>query len=72
MADNIIWAEIDLKAIAHNLSELRRIINPDSRLMAVVKANAYGHGSVEVARCALDNGAEYLGVARIEEAMLLR
>lgn len=72
MADNILWAEIDLKAIAHNIHELRRITNPDSRLMAVVKANAYGHGSVEVARYALDNGAGFLGVARIEEAILLR
>ena len=40
--------------------------------MAVVKANGYGHGSVEVARCALDNGAELLGVARIHEAIQLR
>lgn len=40
--------------------------------MAVVKANGYGHGSVEVARCALDNSAEMLGVARIHEAILLR
>ncbi|MBU1056616.1 MAG: alanine racemase [Proteobacteria bacterium] len=72
MAENILWAEIDLKAIAHNIRELRRITNPDSLLMAVVKANAYGHGSFEVARCALDSGADYLGVARIEEAILLR
>ncbi len=72
LAENILWAEIDLKAIAHNIRELRRITNPDSHLMAVVKANAYGHGSVEVARCALENGAYYLGVARIEEAILLR
>lgn len=72
MADNILWAEIDLKAIAHNVRELRRIANPDSHLMAVVKANAYGHGAFEVARCALDSGADFLGVARIEEAILLR
>ena len=72
MADEILWAEIDLKAIAHNIRELRGITNPNSRLMAVVKANGYGHGSVEVAHCALSNGAEVLGVARIEEATLLR
>ncbi|MDP3284815.1 MAG: alanine racemase [Desulfobacterales bacterium] len=72
MADNLLWAEIDLKAIAHNISELRRIAASNSRLMAVVKANGYGHGSVEVARCALNNGAEVLGVARIDEAMILR
>ncbi len=72
MAEEILWAEVDLKAIAHNICELRRITNSNSRLMAVVKANGYGHGSVEVARCALDNGAEALGVARIHEAILLR
>jgi len=72
LADNLLWAEIDLKAIAHNIRELRRITDPNSRLMAVVKANGYGHGSVEVARCALNNGAKILGVARIEEAIILR
>jgi len=72
LAKEILWAEVDLKSIAHNICELRRITNSNSRLMAVVKANGYGHGSVEVARCALDNGAEGLGVARIHEAILLR
>ena len=72
MADNLLWAEIDLKAIAHNIRELRRIADPNSRLMAVVKANGYGHGSVEVARCALNNGVKVLGVARIDEAVTLR
>ena len=72
MAEEILWAEVDLKAIAHNICELRRITNRNSRLMAVVKANGYGHGSVEIARCALDNGAEMLAVARINEAILLR
>jgi len=72
LADNLLWAEIDLKAIAHNIRELRRIADPNSRLMAVVKANGYGHGSVEVARCALNNGAKVLGVARIDEAVILR
>jgi alanine racemase len=72
LAEKILWAEVDLKAIAHNIIELRRITNRNSRLMAVVKANGYGHGSVEVARCALDNGAELLGVARIDEAVKLR
>ena len=69
---SLIWAEIDLKAIAHNVAELRRITQPDARLMAVVKANGYGHGAVEVARCALQNGATVLGVARIEEGIQIR
>jgi alanine racemase len=66
------WAEIDLGAYAHNIRALRRITRPDARLMAVVKANGYGHGASEVARTALENGAEYLGVARLHEAIELR
>jgi alanine racemase len=66
------WAEIDLKAYAHNISELRRIAHPDARLMAVVKADGYGHGAAEVACEALQNGAEFLGVARINEGIQLR
>ena len=68
----LIWAEIDLNAYAHNIKELRRITHPNARLMAVVKADGYGHGAVEVAREALQNGAEWLGVARIDEAIRLR
>lgn len=66
------WAEIDLNAYAHNIRELRRITQPDSKLMAVVKANGYGHGAAEVAREALKHGAAWLGVARINEAVDLR
>jgi alanine racemase len=69
---SLVWAEIDLKAIAHNVAELRRITQPKARLMAVVKANGYGHGTIEVAQCALQNGAETLGVARIEEGIRIR
>ena len=66
------WAEIDLNAYAHNIRELRRITQPDANLMAVVKANGYGHGAAEVAREALKQGAAWLGVARINEAVDLR
>jgi alanine racemase len=69
---SLIRAEIDLKAIAHNIKELRRITHPDAWLMGVVKANGYGHGAIEVARCALQNGAAVLGVARIEEGVQIR
>ena len=72
MDSPIIWAEIDLKAIAHNVRELRRITAPEARLMAVVKANAYGHGIIEVARQALQHGAEALGVARAGEGIQIR
>ncbi len=67
-----IWAEIDLDAIAHNVRELRRITAPRARLMAVVKADGYGHGAVEVARTALSAGADLLAVARIDEGLALR
>ena len=68
----LLRAEIDLDAIAHNVRELRRITRPKSRLMAVVKANAYGHGVAEVARQALKSGADCLGVARLDEGIQLR
>jgi alanine racemase len=72
METPLIWAEIDLSAIAHNVRELRRITDPSALLMIAVKANAYGHGAVQVALTALENGADQLGVARIEEGIELR
>jgi alanine racemase len=68
----LIWAEIDLDAIANNVRELRRRTHSQAKVMAVVKANGYGHGAAEVARTALANGAEWLGVARLPEALALR
>lgn len=65
-------AEINLDAAAHNIRELRRITNPKANLMAVVKANGYGHGAVEIANTALHNGATALGVARLQEGIQLR
>lgn len=72
MEPPIIWAEIDLNAIAHNVRELRRVISPKARLMVAVKANAYGHGIIEVAKQALKSGADALGVARVGEGIHLR
>jgi alanine racemase len=68
----VTWAEVNLGAYAHNIKELKRITRAPAQLMAVVKANGYGHGAVEVAREALHYGAQYLGVARINEAIALR
>ncbi len=65
-------AEINLDAAAHNTRELRRITNTKANLMAVVKANGYGHGAVEIAKTALQNGATALGVARLQEGIQLR
>ena len=72
MHDQPIWAEIDLQAVARNCRLVRSLIPAGTRFMAVVKANAYGHGSLAVARTALDNGADSLGVARLDEALQLR
>ena len=65
-------AEIDLKALAHNYRELRRVTAPGAETMAVVKADGYGHGAHQVARVALDCGAKFLAVARFGEAVELR
>lgn len=67
-----VWAEIDLSALAHNVREIRRIASPRAKVMAVVKANGYGHGAVEVAGVALANGADRLGIAILSEGVALR
>jgi alanine racemase len=64
------WAEIDLQALASNVSYL--VKTTGVQVMAVVKANAYGHGAVPCARAALRGGATWLAVARLEEALELR
>lgn len=66
------WADIDLDAIADNVASMKKRIPEDTALMAVVKANAYGHGAVHVAETALENGAEWLAVALLDEALALR
>ncbi|MDR7486700.1 MAG: alanine racemase [Armatimonadota bacterium] len=66
------WAEVDLGAIAHNVRALRALLPPQTAFMAVVKADAYGHGLVPVAEAALEAGATWLGVATPEEALDLR
>jgi alanine racemase len=65
------WVEVDLDAIAHNVRHLAATVAP-AELLAVVKANAYGHGAVPVARAALGAGATRLAVALVEEAVELR
>ncbi len=67
-----VWVEVDLEAIKENISSLKNLIAPSALFMAVVKANAYGHGAVEVARVALEGGAERLGVVMVEEALELK
>lgn len=62
---------IDLDAVAHNTKQLRSLV-PKAKMMAVVKADGYGHGAVPVARTALASGADWLAVATVEEGMNLR
>ena len=64
-------AIIDLKAIDYNMRQIKRRVG-NVKVMAVVKANAYGHGDVQIARAVLNAGAEWLGVAIAEEGMTLR
>ncbi|HLF24805.1 MAG TPA: alanine racemase [Anaerolineae bacterium] len=66
------WAEIDLSATAYNVRRVEQIVGPRVGVMAVVKAEAYGHGALEVARTALKSGATCLGVAALNEAIALR
>lgn len=66
------WAEVDLGAISHNYKQVRRLVGPGIKIMPVVKANAYGHGTVEVSVVLERLGADYLGVATTDEAMRLR
>ncbi len=70
--DKRTWAEVDLDAIAHNIKEIRKITNPNSKIMAVVKADAYGHGFLEVTKTLLENGADRLAVAVLQEGKQLR
>lgn len=66
------WVEVDTSAIAHNVRALKALTPRGTLFMAVVKADGYGHGAVEVARAALAAGADRLGVATIEECIALR
>ncbi len=66
------WVEIDLAALSHNVQQVRRLLSPRTQLMAVVKADAYGHGATTVAKIALQSGASWLGVATVPEGIQLR
>ena len=66
------WAEINLDAIAHNYKTLRKTIGENVKFLGVVKADAYGHGSVQVSKLLETLGADYLAVSSIDEAIELR
>jgi len=65
------WAEINLQALEHNVQAIKRHLRPHCQLMAMVKANAYGHGVIPVAQRSLQAGADWLAVATLDEALQL-
>lgn len=67
-----VWAQIDLDAAAHNMRQIRKHVGPDVKIAAVVKANAYGHGSVELAKTFAENGVDCFAVSSLDEAVELR
>jgi alanine racemase len=66
------WVEVDLEAVAYNVRQIKEIVGPEVHVLVVLKADAYGHGALTVARTALNNGASYCGVASLNEAVRLR
>ena len=66
------WVEIDLSALAHNVRQIRGLLAPSTKIMAVVKADAYGHGAIDIARTLTDLGVEWLAVATVTEGIELR
>ena len=69
---NRAWAEIDLDNIAHNVREVRRLAGKRTDIIAVVKADAYGHGTLETVKTLLENGVTRLAVSMLDEAIQLR
>ncbi|MCL2739757.1 MAG: alanine racemase, partial [Oscillospiraceae bacterium] len=66
------WVEISKDKLAENTQKFKKLMRGDAKLMAVVKANAYGHGSVAASRIMLKSGADWLGVSSLGEALILR
>lgn len=67
-----VWAEINLDNLAHNMQEVRRITNRNTKISVVIKADAYGHGAVDIGNTLLENGANRFAVATLSEAIQLR
>jgi len=66
------WVEIDLSNLEYNLSQARKMLEPKTKIAGVVKANAYGHGSIHIAKALIENGIDMLAVACLTEAIELR
>lgn len=67
-----VWVEVDLDGVSHNVRVMKQRLSSTTSLMVVVKANGYGFGAVPVAKAALHHGAQWLGVAIVEEGINLR
>ena len=67
-----VWAEINLDNLAHNMREVRRVTNIDTKITAVIKADGYGHGAVAIAETLLENGADRFAVATLSEAIQVK
>jgi alanine racemase len=66
------WVEVNLDAIRHNYCAIKGVVGDETSIIAVVKANAYGHGAVEVSRALSEEGVSHLAVTRLDEALPLR
>jgi alanine racemase len=66
------WAEINLNNLSYNLKQIKELLSPSTRIMVTIKADAYGHGLIPVARRLVSDGVDFLGVASIDEGIKLR
>ena len=65
MSNTRSWLEIDLSRISHNIKEVQKLLPSTSKIMAIVKANGYGHGDVECARVMEQQGIDFFGVSSV-------
>ncbi len=63
------WAEVNLKSLAHNLNQVKKVLPGKTKILATIKADAYGHGLIPVARKLAGCGVDYFGVASIDEGI---
>jgi alanine racemase len=66
------WVEINLSALAHNVRQIKSLLSPNTSIMAVIKADAYGHGSISIAQTVIEEGVQWLAVATVPEGIELR
>ncbi len=66
------WVEINLKNIRYNIKQIKKLLSPETKILAVVKTNAYGHGLIEVTNICCQEKVDFLGVTSVEEGVLLR